>query len=83
MDISRRFLLMEYIFTQNKDGHKKGEVIDLKPSDFRLFYWQRKQVIEPFFREQELEIKTNEPIVTTPEQVVEKPARKKVKKSNL
>ena len=74
---------MEYIFTQNKDGHKKGEVIDLKPSDFRLFYWQRKQVIEPFFREQELEIKTNEPIVTTPEQVVEKPARKKVKKSNL
>ena len=74
---------MEYIFTQNKDGHKKGEVIDLKPSDFRLMYWQRKQVIEPFFREQELEIKTNEPVVTTPEQVVEKPARKKVKKSNF
>ena len=76
-------MLLEYIFTQNKDGHKKGEVIDLKPSDFRLFYWQRKQVIEPFFREQELEIKTNEPDVTTPEQVVEKPARKKVKKSNF
>lgn len=74
---------MEYIFTQNKDGHKKGEVIDLKPSDFRLFYWTRKQVIEPFFREQELEIKTNEPVVTTPEQVVEKPSRKKVKKSNF
>lgn len=74
---------MEYIFTQNKDGHKKGEVIDLKPSDFRLMYWQRKQVIEPFFREQELEIETPEPAVTTPEQVVEKPARKKVKKSNL
>ena len=62
---------MKYIFTQNKDGHKKGEVIDLKPSDFRLFYWQRKQVIEPFFREQELEITHNEPVVTTPEQVVE------------
>ena len=74
---------MEYIFTQNKDGHKKGEVIDLKPSDFRLFYWTRKQVIEPFFREQELEITHNEPFVTTPEQVVEKPARKKVKKSNF
>lgn len=74
---------MEYIFTQNKDGHKKGEVIDLKPSDFRLFYWTRKQVIEPYFREQELEIETNEPVVTTPEQVVEKPARKKVKKSNF
>ena len=74
---------MEYIFTQNKDGHKKGEVIDLKPSDFRLFYWTRKQVIEPFFREQELEITHNEPVVTTPEQVVEKPARKKVKKSNF
>lgn len=74
---------MEYIFTQNKDGHKKGEVIDLKPSDFRLFYWTRKQVIEPFFREQELEIKTNEPVVTTPEQVVEKPSRKKVKKNNF
>lgn len=74
---------MEYIFTQNKDGHKKGEVIDLKPSDFRLFYWTRKQVIEPFFREQEMEITHNEPVVTTPEQVVEKPARKKVKKSNF
>lgn len=73
---------MEYIFTQNKDGHKKGEVIDLKPSDFRLFYWQRKQVIEPFFREQELEIETLEPVLTTPEQVVEKPSRKKEKKSN-
>ena len=58
---------MEYIFTQNKDGHKKGEVIDLKPSDFHLFYWTRKQVIEPFFREQELEITHNEPLVTTPE----------------
>lgn len=68
---------MEYIFTQNKDGHKKGEVIDLKPSDFRLFYWTRKQVIEPFFREQELEITHNEPVVTTPEQVVEnKPENK-------
>ena len=68
---------MQYIFTHDKDGFKKGEVIDLKPSDFRLFYWQRKQVIEPFFREQELEIKTNEPVVTTPEQVVEnKPENK-------
>lgn len=74
---------MEYIFTQNKDGHKKGDVIDLKPSDFRLFYWARKQVIEPFFREQELEITHNEPVLTTPEQVVEKPARKKVKKNNI
>lgn len=74
---------MEYIFTQNKDGHKKGDVIDLQPSDFRLMYWQRKQVIEPFFREQELEIETPEPVITTPEQVVEKPARKKVKKSNF
>lgn len=74
---------MEYIFTQNKDGHKKGEVIDLKPSDFRLFYWTRKQVIEPFFREQEMEITHNEPVLTTPEQVVEKPVRKKVKKSNI
>lgn len=74
---------MEYIFTNDKDGHKKGEVIDLKPSDFRLFYWTRKQVIEPFFREQEMEIKTNEPVLTTPEQVVEKPARKKVKKSSF
>ena len=68
---------MEYIFTQNKDGHKKGEVIDLKPSDFRLFYWQRKQVIEPFFREQELEIETPEPIVTTPEQNTVETAKKK------
>ena len=68
---------MKYMFTHNKDGHKKGEVIDLKPSDFRLFYWQRKQVIEPFFREQELEITHNEPVVTTPEQVVEnKPENK-------
>ena len=72
---------MEYIFTQNKDGHKKGAVIDLKPSDFRLFYWQRKQVIEPFFREQELEIKTNEPVVTTPEQnTVETANKKKIAK---
>ena len=68
---------MEYIFTQNKDGHKKGEVIDLKPSDFRLFYWQRKQVIEPFFREQELEIETNEPVLTTPEQTNVETAKKK------
>lgn len=74
---------MEYIFTNDKDGHKKGEVIDLKPSDFRLMYWQRKQVIEPFFREQELEIETPEPVITTPEQVAEKPSRKKVKKSNF
>lgn len=74
---------MEYIFTQNKDGFKKGDVIDLKPSDFRLFYWTRKQVIEPFFREQEMEIETPEPVITTPEQVVEKPTRKKVKKSNF
>ena len=74
---------MQYIFTHDKDGHRKGEVIDLKPSDFRLFYWTRKQVIEPFFREQELEITHNEPVVTTPEQVVEKPARKKVKKNNF
>ena len=72
---------MEYIFTQNKDGHKKGEVIDLKPSDFHLFYWTRKQVIEPFFREQELEIKTNEPDVTTPEQnTVETANKKKIAK---
>ena len=68
---------MEYIFTQNKDGHKKGEVIDLKPSDFRLMYWQRKQVIEPFFREQELEIETPEPVVTTPEQTAVETAKKK------
>ena len=68
---------MQYIFTHDKDGHRKGEVIDLKPSDFRLMYWQRKQVIEPFFREQDLEIKTNEPVITTPEQVVEnKPENK-------
>ena len=68
---------MEYIFTHDKDGHRKGEVIDLKPSDFQLFYWTRKQVIEPFFREQELEITHNEPVVTTPEQVVEnKPENK-------
>ena len=59
---------MKYIFTHNKDGHKKGEVIDLKPSDFRLMYWQR---------EQELEIKTNEPVVTTPEQVTVETANKK------
>lgn len=68
---------MEYIFTQNKDGHKKGEVIDLKPSDFRLFYWQRKQVIEPFFREQEMEIETPEPAVTNPEQTTVETAKKK------
>lgn len=68
---------MQYIFTHDKDGHKKGEIIDLKPSDFHLFYWTRKQVIEPFFREQELEITHNEPVVTTPEQVVEnKPENK-------
>lgn len=74
---------MKYIFTHNKDGHKKGEIIELDKSDFKLMYWTRKQVIEPFFREQELEITHNEPVVTTPEQVVEKPARKKVKKSNF
>lgn len=68
---------MEYIFTQNKDGHKKGEVIDLKPSDFRLFYWQRKQVIEPFFREQELEIETPKPVITNPEQTTVETAKKK------
>lgn len=62
---------MQYIFTHDKDGHKKGEVIDLRPSDFHLFYWTRKQVIEPFFREQEMEIETPEPVVATPEQVVE------------
>ena len=68
---------MQYIFTHDKDGHRKGEVIDLKPSDFHLFYWTRKQVIEPFCREQELEITHNEPVVTTPEQVVEnKPENK-------
>lgn len=68
---------MEYIFTNDKDGHKKGEVIDLKPSDFRLMYWQRKQVIEPFFREQEMEITHNEPAVTTPEQTTVETAKKK------
>ena len=67
---------MQYIFTHDKDGFRKGEVIDLKPSDFRLFYWTRKQVIEPFFREQDLEIETPEPVVTTPEQVAEKPENK-------
>lgn len=71
---------MQYIFTHDKDGHRKGEVIDLKPSDFRLFYWQRKQVIEPFFREQEMEITHNEPVITTPEQVVENKNRKGVRK---
>jgi hypothetical protein len=71
---------MKYIFTQNKDGHKKGEVIDLEPTDFRLIYWTRKQVIEPFFREQELEIMRNEPVFSTPEKVVEKkPVRRKGK----
>ena len=68
---------MEYIFTKDKDGHKKGEVIDLQPSDFRLMYWTRKQVIEPFFREQELEIETTEPVITTPEQVNVETAKKK------
>lgn len=72
-----------YIFIKDKDGHKKGEIIELDKSDFKLMYWTRKQVIEPFFREQELEIETPEPVVTTPEQVVEKSARKKVKKSNF
>lgn len=79
---------MQYIFTHDKDGHRKGEVIDLKPSDFHLFYWTRKQVIEPFFREQELEIETPEPVVATPEQVAEnktenKNRRKKGKKNNF
>lgn len=68
---------MEYIFTNDKDGHKKGDVIDLQPSDFRLMYWQRKQVIEPFFREQELEIETPEPVITTPEQTTVETAKKK------
>ena len=68
---------MEYIFTQNKDGFKKGDVIELSPSDFRLFYWTRKQVIEPFFREQELEITHNEPVLTTPEQTTVETAKKK------
>lgn len=68
---------MQYIFTHDKDGHRKGEVIDLKPSDFRLMYWTRKQVIEPFFREQELEIETHEPVVTTPEQTTVETAKKK------
>ena len=40
-------------------------------------YWQRKQVIEPFFREQELEIETPEPVVTTPEQTAVETAKKK------
>ena len=71
---------MQYIFTHDKDGHRKGEVIELSPSDFRLFYWTRKQVIEPFFREQELEITHNEPVVTTPEQVVENKNRKGVRR---
>lgn len=68
---------MQYIFTHDKDGHRKGEVIDLKPSDFHLFYWTRKQVIEPFFREQELEITHNEPVLTTPEQTTVETAKKK------
>ena len=71
---------MQYIFTHDKDGHRRGEVIDLKPSDFHLFYWTRKQVIEPFFREQELEITHNEPVVTTPEQVVENKSENKNRK---
>ena len=75
--------MSNYIFIKDKDGHKKGEIIELDKSDFKLMYWTRKQVIEPFFREQELEITHNEPVLTTPEQVVEKPARKKVKKSNF
>lgn len=75
--------MSNYIFIKDKDGHKKGEIIELDKSDFKLMYWTKKQVIEPYFREQELEIETNEPVVTTPEQVVEKPARKKVKKSNF
>ena len=73
---------MQYIFTHDKDGHRKGEVIDLKPSDFHLFYWTRKQVIEPFFREQELEITHNEPVVTTPEQVVENKPENKPENKN-
>lgn len=68
---------MKYIFTHDKDGHKKGEVIDLEPTDFRLMYWSRKQVIEPFFREKELEIMHNEPVFTSPEEVVEKVVERK------
>lgn len=75
--------MSNYIFIKDKDGHKKGEIIELDKSDFKLMYWTRKQVIEPFFREQEMEITHNEPVVTTPEQMVEKPSRKKAKKSNF
>jgi hypothetical protein len=71
---------MKYIFTHDKDGHHKGEVIDLEPTDFRLMYWTRKQVIEPFFREKELEIMHNEPVFSVPEEVAEKkPVRRKRK----
>ena len=73
--------LMKYIFTQNKDGHHKGDVIELDQSDFRLIYWTKKQVIEPFFREQELEIAHNEPVIASPEIVADKPKRKPVRKA--
>ena len=62
---------MQYIFTQNKDGHKQGEIIELEPSDFHLIYWTKKQVIEPFFRENELEIEHQDPVVSAPEIIPE------------
>ena len=71
---------MRYIFKEDKDGHRQGEVIDLDPSDFRLMYWERKQVIEPFFREQEMAIVDPDPVVEAPEPVQVKPKSKRRKR---
>lgn len=71
---------MRYIFKEDKDGHRRGDVIDLDPSDFRLMYWERKQVIEPFFREQTLAIVDPDPVVEAPEPVQAKPKSKRRKR---
>ena len=38
---------MKVRFNFNKDNHYQGEVIDIKPSDFKFWYWSKKGAISP------------------------------------
>lgn len=59
----RGFFLMDYTFTKNKDGHKRGERISLDKGDWRLAYWTKKGCICICDREAELEVAAQEPVV--------------------
>lgn len=51
---------MIYEFLQDKDGHKAGELLDIAPTDWREWYYLKKRIVRPYFREQDVRPETPE-----------------------